>query len=143
MLLNLMGVKFNLLLVPGLLLIVSEATLSANQKSRSRPAPTDFSYPEASEIVETDALAKSLSGVVKRPGGDALPDALVERVGSDWRNRLDATFTDSEGGFAFPGLPKGTYYLKVSRSGFSTLRVMVRLKKRAKSRLALVLPLGI
>jgi hypothetical protein len=138
-----MKLKFRLLLLLGLLLLVSETNLSANQKSQRRPVPKDFSYPEASQIVETEASAKSLSGVVKSPGGDALPDALVERVDSDWKNRLAATFTDSAGRFTFSNLREGKYYLKVSKSDFSTLRVNVRLKKRAKSRLELMLPLGI
>ncbi|MCA1594068.1 MAG: carboxypeptidase-like regulatory domain-containing protein [Acidobacteria bacterium] len=135
--------KSKLLLFFGLLLLVSGSNLSASQKSQRRSVPKDFSYPEASQIVEIDASAKSLSGVVQSPGGDGLPDALVERVDSDWKQRLDATFTDSEGRFALLHVPNGKYYLKISKADFSTLRVKVHLKKRAKSRLELVLPLGI
>ena len=138
-----MKLKARPLLLFGLLLLVSGSNLSANQKSQRRPVPKGFSYPEASQTVEIDASAKSLSGVVQSPGGDGLPDALIERVDSDWKHRLDATFTDSEGRFAFSNSPNGKYYLKISKADFSTLRVKVSLKKRAKSRLELVLPLGI
>jgi hypothetical protein len=134
--------KFTLLLLSGLLL-VSGANLSANQKIQRRPVPKSFSYHEASEIVEIEVSAKSLSGVVKLPNGDILSDALVERVGSNWENRLDASLTDSKGRFALSYLRSGKYYLKVSKFGFSTLRVKVILKKRAKSKLELALPLGI
>jgi hypothetical protein len=77
------------------------------RKSQRRSVPKDFSYPEASQIVEINASAKSLSGVVQTPGGGGLPDALVERVDSDWKQRLDATFTDSEGRFVLPNVPVG------------------------------------
>jgi hypothetical protein len=138
-----MKLKFTLLLLLGLLLLVGVKNSSANQKARPRPVPKNFSYPEASEIVEIEALAKSLSGIVGSANGDGLPDALVERVDSNWENRLAATFTDSQGRFNLSKVPDGTYYLKVSMSGFSTLRVKVILKKRAKSRLELELPPGI
>ena len=38
--------------------------------------------------------ARSLAGVVRAPNGEALADVLVERVSADWKNRIDATFTD-------------------------------------------------
>jgi len=138
-----MKLKAKLLLILSSMLLTGGANLSVSQESQRRPVPKDFSYPEASQIVEIDASAKSLSGVVRDPSGGGLPDTLVERVDSDWGNRLDATFTDSEGRFALPNVPNGKYYLKISKADFSTLKVKVRVKKRAKSRLELELPLGI
>ena len=87
--------------------------------------------------------SKSLAGVVRVQNGDALADALVERVSADWKNRLDAAFTDREGRFDLSSLPDGKYFLRVSKSGFSTLKVKVRLKRKEKSLLDLELPLGI
>jgi hypothetical protein len=138
-----MKLKARLLLLLCLLILTGGANVSANQESQRRPVPKDFSYPEASQTVEVDASAKSLSGVVRDPSGGGLPDALVERVDSDWKNRLDSTFTDSGGRFALPDVPNGKYCLKISKVDFSTLRIKVRVKKRAKSQLELVLPLGI
>jgi hypothetical protein len=142
-LVNLMKLNSRVLLLLGLLLLPGEANLFANLKFQQRSVPKDFSYPEASETVEIESSAKSLSGIVKSPNGDVLSDVLVERVGSDWKNRLDATLTNSKGKFALSNLPEGKYYLKVSKSGFSTLLVKVILKKKAKSRLEFALPLGI
>jgi hypothetical protein len=124
---------------------VSGVILSAQQNSPQRPVPKDFSYPEASATVEVEKpySAKSLSGIVELPSGGELPDVLVERVSSDWNTRLDAIFSDSEGRFRFPHLPRGTYYLKLSKSGFSTLRVKVLVGKKSKAKLKFALPLGI
>ncbi len=119
--------------------------LFAQEKISRRPVPKDFSYPEASETVEIEEpfSAKSLSGIIELPNGGGIADVLVERVSSDWSTRLDAAFTDSEGRFSFSDAPRGTYYLKLSKTGFSTLRVKVHLNKKAKSHLKLALPLGI
>ncbi|HEX6732134.1 MAG TPA: carboxypeptidase-like regulatory domain-containing protein [Pyrinomonadaceae bacterium] len=87
--------------------------------------------------------ARSLAGVVRAPNGEALADVLVERVSADWKNRIDATFTDPEGRFVLSTLTDERYFLKVSKSGFCTLRVKVRVKKKAKSLMELALPLGI
>jgi len=105
--------------------------------------PKEFSYPEASETVQIALSARSLAGVVRVPNGEVLPDVLVERVSADWKKRLDATFTDTQGRFHLSALPDGKYSLKVSKSGFSTLKVEVRVKKKAKSLMDLALPLGI
>ena len=118
----------------------------AQQKVTERQAPKDFTYPEASVTVEIeDAFsARSLAGTVEVPeGGGKLPDVLVERVNSDWDKRLEAVFTDPEGRFSFPKLPRGTYYLKLSKSGFSSMRIKVVLNKRSQARLKLDLPPGI
>ena len=126
-----------------LLLLALTANLFAQGPIQQRKVPKDFSYPEASEIVQVDLTSRSLGGVVRVPNGEDLADALVERVSSDWKNRLDATFTDSEGRFKLSSLPDGNYFLRVSKSGFCTLRIKLRLKRKAKSEMDLELPLGI
>lgn len=131
------------LLTLGPLLLALAASLFSQGSNHQRSVPKDFSYPEPSEIVEVAASSKALAGVVRVPNGEALADALVERVTADWKNRLDATFTDSEGRFELSSLPDGKYFLRVSKSGFSTLRVKVRLKRKEKSLMYLELPLGI
>ena len=144
-LLNLMSHKLINLLIAVLLIDVSGAILFAQQKIPQRQVSKDSSYPEASATVEVEKpySAKSLSGIVELPNGGGLSDVLVERVNSDWGTRLDAVFSDSDGRFSFRNLPRGTYYLKLSKSGFSTLRVKVMLRKKSKSRLKFSLPLGI
>jgi hypothetical protein len=111
--------------------------------SQQRSVPRDFSYPEASEIVAVAVSSRSLAAVVRAPNGEVLADALVERMSADWKNRLDAAFTNSKGEFNLFSLPDGKYFLRVSKSGFSTLKVKVSLKRKEKSRLDLKLPLGI
>lgn len=141
-----MRVKLTHLLVAVMLLCFNSSTIPvAGQKVPRREVPKDFSYPEGSETVEIDAAIPvgALVGGVELQNSGGIPDVLVERVGPDWKARLDATFSDSEGRFSLSHVPPGTYYLKLSKSGFSTLRVKVKVKKRSKSRLQLTLPLGI
>ena len=128
-----------------LLLLGSGASLFAEGHLQQRSVPKDFSYPKASQTVsvEIPISARSVAGVVRVPNGEGLADALVERVNVDWKKCLDATFTDSEGRFDLCSLPDGKYFLKVSKSGFSTLRIKVKVKRKAKSLLDLELPLGI
>jgi hypothetical protein len=138
-----MKLKSNLLPLAGMMFLIAMTTIYAGQKAQERPVPKNFSYPESSETIVLAASTRSLSGIVKSPGGDALQDVLVEQVDLNWGNRLAATFTDSGGRFALSNLPEGKYYLKLSKSGFCTLRVKALLKKRAKPQLHLELPLGI
>jgi hypothetical protein len=107
-----------------------------------RRVPKDFAYQEVSAVIEVvkPAAAKSLSGIVELPTGGALPDVLVERVSHDWKTRLDAVFSDSDGRFSFGKLPQGTYYLRLSKSGFSALRVKVLLRKESETQLKYSLP---
>ena len=141
-----MKVKLTHLLGVVVLLCLSGGTPPvAGQKVSRRAVPRDFSYPEGSETIEIEAAipAGALSGVVEVQSGGGIPDVLVERVTPDWEARLDAAFSDSGGRFSLSRVPPGSYYLKLSKPGFSTLRVKVRVKKRDKSRLRLRLPLGI
>ena len=129
--------------IVGLLLLGFATSLFAQGRPQQHRVPKEFSYPEASETVQIALSAKSLAGVVRVPNGEVLADALVERVSANGKKRLDATFTDSQGKFHLSALPDGKYFLKVSKSGFSTLKVEVRVKKKAKSLMDLALPLGI
>ena len=143
MFLDIMKLKSNLLPIAGMLLLIAVTTTYAGRKAQDRPVPKDFSYPESSETIVVAASTKSLSGIVISPSGNALQDVLVEQVDLNWKNRLAATFTDSGGRFAMSNLPEGKYYLKISKSGFCTLRVKVLLRHRARPQLQLELPLGI
>jgi Carboxypeptidase regulatory-like domain len=127
-----------------LFLHVSGAIISAQTVSQ-RQVPPDFSYPEASitVVIQKPFFAKSLSGIVYVQTPDGLPDVLVECVTPDGSRRLDAVFTDSEGRFSFPVLLRGTYHLRLSKPGFSALRVRVVLSGKSRRQLRLNLPLGI
>jgi hypothetical protein len=64
-------------------------------------------------------------------------------VSADWKTRLDETFSDSNGRFGLSQVSQGVYYLKLSKSGFCTLRFKVSVKRKSKEGLKLTLPLGI
>ncbi len=71
--------------------------------------------------------------------GQRVPSALVERMTPNWRARLDATLTDSEGRFSFPGLSEGHYFVKVSKPGFDTVLVRVIVDREGTRELRLEL----
>ena len=126
----------------GSVALLVVATFPAEGRSQRRTVPKEFSYPEASETVQIALTAKSLSGSVSIHG-EALADALVERVDKSWERRIDAAFTDAAGRFQLSSLTDGKYFLKISKSGYCTLRVKVTLKRKAKSVMDLELPPGI
>lgn len=81
----------------------------------------------------------SLSGTVIDPEGFPMPDVAVERVSHTWEAAFDERKTDSNGRFSFGKMPKGTYFLKVSKLGFNTLLVKVITTNKSKARLKLSL----
>ena len=103
--------------------------------------PKDFRYPESQETVQINRpmKSKSLAGRVLDPQGRGMEKALVERLSAGWKHRKSATFTDSEGYFAFPRQPSGVYCLRLSMRGFNTLAVRVAVTRRSQSDLRLVL----
>jgi hypothetical protein len=103
--------------------------------------PKDFSYPESPSTtkLEQPITARSLSGSVLVPSGSKIPKVLVELVSEDWKTRVDARFTNSEGLFVFAKVPMGKHFLKLSMPGFDTLLVTVITKKKTKARLRLYL----
>lgn len=103
--------------------------------------PKEFSYPESPSTtkIEQPIIARSLSGSVLAPSESKIPKALVELVSEDWKTRVDARFTNSEGSFAFAKVPMGKHLLKVSIPGFDTLLVTVITTKKTKARLRLYL----
>lgn len=62
----------------------------------------------------------TLSGVVKSPDGQTLPDVAVG-VTSPALQGERTTDTDDNGAYIVRGLPPGTYTVKLSRSGFTTV----------------------
>ena len=117
------------------------------QRNSSRPVPEGFSYPETLQSTEfvRPVFARSLSGSVHTPFllpvRHKLPvsEALVERMSAEWHTRLEARLSDSKGRFVFSGLASGTYYLRITKPGYSTLKVRVILKKKSKGVLELPL----
>jgi hypothetical protein len=127
-----------------LIVITVAVNLTASAAwAQRRPVPKDFSYPAGSQTIQIEIKTGALSGIVTDPNGGALSDVLVEQMGANWTNRSAAAFTNSRGRFRFTRLPNGAYYLKLSKPGFSDLKVMVHLTNGSKPKLHLKLPLGI
>jgi len=115
------------------------------QGQRNKRAPENFKYPESPNIFQVDKVikSKSLSGTISYPGGAGMPDALVEKLESNWGRRVEAILTDSKGYFIFTGVAPEIYFLKVSKPGFDSVRFKVEVTtKKSSSRLKIVLSLS-
>lgn len=132
-------------LIAGLLIsgaAVPFLGLARNQYGQKVPA--GFNYPQAQETikVEVEIESRSLSGLVTDPSGAAASRVLVEKVRPGWRKRISAVFTDTEGHFAFAGVGPGTHFLRVSKPGFNTMLLKVKVSTKAKSTLQIDLKLS-
>jgi hypothetical protein len=130
---------FILLLALELFLFISVSHSVNAGQDKPDQIPKDFAYPEPPSKTElkTPIKARSLSGKVADSAGFPIPKVLVERVSSDWKERLDATFTDSEGTFVLPNVPMGKHFLKLSKPGFNTLLIRVITTRKSKAELEL------
>ena len=63
------------------------------------------------------AISATVTGYVVDPTGAFVPGATVTIVSHD-TGLTRSTETSTEGGYTFPGLPIGTYELKVAKAGF-------------------------
>ena len=60
-----------------------------------------------------------VSGIVRDSTGGALPGATVTMTKTD-TGQTRTVVTDGDGAYSIPGLPVGTYQLKVALDGFNT-----------------------
>jgi len=82
--------------------------------------------------------ADTISGTVKDPAGQLVPNAQVEISGGDLPAPLKLT-TGSDGKFSAPGLKPGKYSVRVTREGFDPIIASVDLHGSAELQLTLVL----
>jgi len=127
------------LLISGVIPFLSVARNQCGQK-----VPANFNYPQSQETIQVDAEIKSrsLSGVVTDPSGSVASRVLVERVRPGWGKRISAIFSDTDGRFAFAGVGPGTHFLRISKPGFNTMLLKVRVSAKAKSTLRIDLKLS-
>ena len=116
----------------------------ARESQYGQKVPDTFNYPQSQETIQLDAEIKSrsLSGVVTDPGGAAASKILVERVRPGWGKRVSAVLSDSTRHFAFAGARPGTHFLRVSKPGFNTMLLKVRVSAKARSPLRIELKLS-
>lgn len=130
------------LLAASLIGILPFHGVARNQCGREVPA--GFNYPQSQETIQVDAEIKSrsLSGVVTDPSGAGASKVLVERVRANWGKRISAVFSDTDGHFGFAGIGPGTHFLRVSKPGFNTMLLKVRVNAKTKSTLRIDLKLS-
>ena len=114
------------------------------RNQRGQKVPAGFKYPQSQETIQVDAEieSRSLSGVVIDPSGSGHSKVLVERLRHGWRNRISAVFTNADGQFTFAGVHSGIYFLRVSKPGFNTMLLKVRVTAKTKSTVRIDLKLS-
>ena len=138
------------------LLVTSLAVFPAKNRSNcDRAGIGETTHWGNSEvIVKENKIFKSIRGIVQRPDGMPMSDALVEVYDRpeglllDWRERkkrdkrqrrMTACKTSGDGRFSFAALPAGKYELRVSKPtemccGWNTTRVYLILNPRKPGR---------
>jgi hypothetical protein len=111
------------------------------ERAKAQQVAKDCSYPESPAIirVESPYEAQSLAGRISDPTSAGLEKVLVQRLSSGWKKCIDATFTDSEGSFSFSQYSGKTQFLRISKPGFNTLLIKVKIKDDLKPLLSLKL----
>ena len=115
-------------------------TILANAERKPTCPLTDYKpWPQEQLRLGRAIMAGSLSGTVLDSEGFPIAEAIVERVTRTWDATFDERRTLSNGRFSFGKMPKGSYFLKVSKLGFNTLLVKVITTNKSKAKLKLTL----
>ena len=96
---------------------INHSTLSVRPRLATLFLSLALLIPLAALLLAAQNLSGKFSGTVYDPSGAAVPNATVIMTNHD-TNRVHVTTSGSEGNFNFPGLPAGTYELKVVKPGF-------------------------
>ena len=131
-------------LIAGLLISGVVPFLGVARNQCGQKVPAGFKYPQSQETIQVDAEIKSrsLSGVVTDPSGAVASQVLVEKVRPGCGKRISAVFSDTDGHFAFAGAGPGTHFLRISKPGFNTMLLKVKVSAKAKSTLRIDLKLS-
>jgi hypothetical protein len=61
--------------------------------------------------------------------GDPIKGVVIECFRGGWSQKVASTRTDASGKFTFPKLKEGTYYLKGTKDGLSTIQSIVHVTR--------------
>jgi hypothetical protein len=92
-----------------------------------------------SEYVDRGTIRYPLKGHIALTNvGKPVSGMQVECYVNGWKKRIAVTKTNSTGGFSFPDLPEGKYYLKASGLHVFTVRTIVTTTKKSTNVLSLI-----
>ena len=102
-----------------------------------------FGYPVSPHIVERKGIikAKSLAGTVVDAAGSPIPKVLVEQLSIEGK-RSQAVLTDLRGSFLMNTEVEGLYELRISKPGFDSQLIRVKVSKGEKKPLRVKLPVS-
>jgi hypothetical protein len=100
----------------------------------ARRIPPEYEYPQGwiTNSEKEHAVVRSLSGVVEDGSGAPIQFVLVERMSSDFKQRIEATLTDEKGSFRFRHAHTGNHYLRFRFRGFNDYELPVIVSPKAK-----------
>lgn len=85
-------------------------------------------------ICYKDAIESSgLRGSVRLSSGNPVTGVRVAVMDSNWSKTFRATTTNDQGRFTLGLAEPGLYYLQLSKPGFDTIRLKVRIKSRRRT----------
>jgi hypothetical protein len=105
------------------------------------PTPRDESCsPQVGDVSlnKYGMVGNPLRGWVGCIDGDDLKGVPIDLLGSDGKDRIASTITNSKGRFAFSNLKSGTYHLAVNSTGLERIDTVVTTTPRSQDALCLV-----
>jgi carboxypeptidase family protein len=104
-----------------------------------------MAHPESTIVeLEQPFRVRAVRGVVRDPSGSPLPDTAFE-IRDDSSGKVWGAVTDKHGHFTISAVSHGTFSFKATRDGFQSVigKITVSARASRKSRIRLILPLGI
>ena len=128
----------------AMLLICVLPLIGVARNQCAQKVPANFKYRQSQETIQLDdeIESRSLSGMVTDPTGAGAAEVLVERVRRGWGKRISAVSSNKNGEFTFPAVRSGTHFLRVSKPGFNTMLLKIRVNAKTESTLRVELQLS-
>jgi hypothetical protein len=104
-----------------------------------------IAHPESTIVeLEQPFRVRVVRGVVRDPSGSPLPGTAFE-IRDDSSGKVWGAVTDKHGHFAISAVSHGTFSFKATRDGFQSVigKITVSARASRKSRIRLILPLGV
>jgi Carboxypeptidase regulatory-like domain len=140
-------VRNALLRLAFILLFPTIAATSAQSPERFDSGPyKGFTRSPTEHILDpirTPIKVRSIRGVIKNPGGEPLPEVIIEI--RDGTGNVRGVQTNERGEFRMPNVAIGKYDFKFTKNGFQSIVGTIEVSKSAprKSRIVLEMEVGV
>jgi hypothetical protein len=87
--------------------------------------------------IEEPFSSHSLAGTLLDPSGGEIDGVLVQDCREGWKDCFAQQETNTDGRFSWPRSVSGKHFLRISKSGFNPMEIVVIVDKKVKTDLRL------